>query len=289
MKKEKNDSVKNSVNAIINGKCETIIPAYTIYNMAQPKDKKGLIGKADKSKMLDVMYHFAKPEIFWTEEFELKDINGNIIPKGTANAYVVCDTAESYWRIFTDEELKNVQIHEFESVKEFAQTIGNTMLCSRSLNNVEKIGVAALATGNEAYMTTFTFAKKNSLTMNTARLYLGIKMIPIETSLMTIGNIPEKVPTLGRTEEDAQEIFEQALTTFGANAKKRYVPRVVNTLLRKEDYDKEVLIGALKLIPSSEIALIQLAACEEREDCICSTLTKWIEEVRKTINNKKAA
>lgn len=280
---------KNSVNATINDKSTTIIPAYTIYNMAQPKDKQGLIEKADKSKMLDVMFHFAKPEVFWSEGLELRDINGNIIPKGTANTYVVCDTADSYWRVFTDKTLDNVTIHEFESVKEYGLAIGNTMLYSRSLNNVEKIGVAALATGNEAFMTTFKFAKENHLTMNTARLYLDFKMTPVETSLMTIGNIPEQVPTLGRTEEDAQDIFEQALTTFGANAKKRYVPRVVNTLLRKNDYNKEILMGALKLIPANEIARTQMAACGEREVCISSILTIWLELVRQEKDSKKAA
>ena len=102
--------------------------------------KESLLKNTDADKRMDVIFHFATPEVFWNENITLFDRNGKAISKGTPNVLVTCDMADTYWRLFLDEVLTNVQVHEFESVQEYAQTIGNSMLLSRSLNNVEKIG-----------------------------------------------------------------------------------------------------------------------------------------------------
>ena len=288
MKEEKTIEVMNiddlpaKVHANIGGTEVEIIPAFTNYSMEQPKKKESLLKNTDADKRMDIIFHFATPEVFWNEGITLFDRNGKAISKGTPNVLVTCDMADTYWRLFLDETLTNVQVHEFESVQEFAQTIGNSMLLSRSLNNVEKIGYAALATGNEAYKAVFEFAKKNNVPMNTAQLYHDMQMRPATTQMMMLGKEPKMIPTLGRTTEEAQEWYEQSCLTFIGSENKRYVPKVLNALLKK--YSKEELMEALQTIPANEIAMAELQGCAEKEYCIMETLTAWmIESNRKQI------
>lgn len=67
--KEKEQSLSTTVTATIDGKQETITVAFTKYSMSQPKDK--IIRLGDKERRMEVIFHFAKPEIFWNEEIEL--------------------------------------------------------------------------------------------------------------------------------------------------------------------------------------------------------------------------
>ena len=194
------DDLPTKVSIMLEGKVLEIIPAFTDYNMEQPKKKEKLMEQSDAGKRLDVIFHFATPQTFWEEGYTLFDRNGNAIPKDTPNVFPVCDTADSYWRIFSDLVLTNVQIHEFESVQEYAQTIGNSMLLSRGLNNVERVGYAALATGNEAYKAVFEFAKRNNVPMNTAQLYLDLQLRPLTTALMMLGKEPMAEEMLTRSQ-----------------------------------------------------------------------------------------
>ncbi len=284
------DKLPIYVHAIVDGKEEVIIPAFTDYSMEQPKKKGELLKLADENKRLDVMFHFADPTVFYKEGYTLFDRNGEAIAKGTPNVYVVCDTADSYWRIFLDKVLTNVQLHTFESVQEYAQTIGNTMLLSRGLNNVEKIGYAALATGNEAYKAVYEFSKKNNVPMNTAQLYLDLRLQPTTTTLMTLGKEPKNVLTLGRTAETAQELFEQVSMTFTkGGAKKRYAIRVINSLLKNKKYDYETLMEGLKTIPANEVAIAELQGCADKELCITETLTAWLIDIQRNKMLQQAA
>ena len=281
------DDLPTKVRANIGGTKVEIIPAFTDYSMEQPKKKESLLKNTDADKRMDVIFHFATPEVFWNEGITLFDRNGKSISKGTPNVLVTCDMADTYWRLFLDEVLTNVQVHEFESVQEYAQTIGNSMLLSRSLNNVEKIGCAALATGNEAYKAVFEFAKKNGVPMNTAQLYHDMQMRPATTQLMMLGKEPKMIPTLGRTTEEAQEWYEQSRKTFIGSENKRYVPKVLNALLKK--YSKEELMEVLQTIPANEMANAELQRCEEKEYCIMEALTSWMIDMRRNKSEKKAA
>lgn len=122
--------------------------------------------------MLDVIFHLGNADIFWNEGIELKDANGNIIPKDTPNVYVPCDTADTYWRFEVDDTLQNVEIHQFESLQEYGQAIGNTTLYSRKPNNVESLGFAVIASKNQTYNSIYNFAKKHTIPMNTAMSFL---------------------------------------------------------------------------------------------------------------------
>ncbi len=276
------NDLPTKVRANIGGTEVEIIPAFTDYSMEQPKKKDSLLKNTDAEKRMDVIFHFTTPQLFWDADITLFDRNGNPISKGTANVLPVCDMADTYWRLFLDEVLTNVQVHEFDSVEEYAQTIGNSMLLSRGLNNVEKIGYAALATGNEAYKAVFEFAKKNNVPMNTAQLYLDLQLKPATTQLMMLGKEPKTVPTLGRTPEVAQELYEQNTKTFSkGGANKRYAIRVENNILKNQKYSFDELMETLQTIPANEIAMAELQGCADKESCIMETLVAWMIDTKR--------
>ena len=284
------DELPTTVRATIGDTEVEFTPAFTDYSMEQPKKKDALLKNAEAEKRMEVIFHFATPEVFWNEGVILYDRNGEVISKDTPNVLVTCDMADTYWRLFLDDVLANVQIHQFESVQEYAQVIGNSMLLSRSLSNVEKIGYAALATGNEAYKEVFEFAKRNNVPMNTAQLYLDLKLKPATTQLMMLGKEPKMVPTLGRTPEMAQKLYEQNTMTFSkGGATKRYAIRVENSLLKNQKYSFDELMNALKTIPANEIALAELQGCAEKEMCIMETLTSWMIKTKRQELEKNAA
>lgn len=277
-----------TVRATIGSKEVEFIPAFTDYNMEQPKKKDALLKNTDADKRMEVIFHFATPEVFWNEGVNLFDRNGNAIPKDTPNVLVVCDMADTYWRVFLDDILTNVQIHQFESVQEYAQVVGNSVLLSRGLSNVEKVGYAALATGNEAYREVFNFAKRNNVPMNTAQLYLDLQLKPVTTNLMLLGKEPKTVPTLGRTPDMAQALYEQNQKTFNrGGATKRYAIRVENNILKNQKYSFDELMEALKTIPADEVATTELQGCAEKELCIMETLTSWMIKLQRGEHKKK--
>lgn len=263
-------------------------PAFTDYSMEQPKKKESLLKNSDADKRMDVIFHFATPDVFWNEGVNLFDRNGKTISKDTPNVLVACDMADTYWRIFLDDVLTNVQIHQFESVQEYAQVVGNSVLLSRGLSNVEKVGYSALATGNEAYREVFCFAKRNNVPMNTAQLYLDLQLKPVTTNLMLLGKEPKTVPTLGRTPDIAQALYEQNEKTFSrGGATKRYAIRVENNILKNQKYSFDELMEALKTIPADEIAMTELQGCAEKELCIMETLSSWMIQLQRGGHKKK--
>lgn len=277
-----------TVRATIGGAEVEFIPAFTDYSMEHPKKKDALLKNAEADKRMEVIFHFATPEVFWNEGVTLYDRSGKSISKDTPNVLVACDMVDTYWRLFLDETLTNVQIHEFESVQEYAQVIGNSILLSRSLSNVEKIGYAALATGNEAYREVFEFAKRNNVPMNTAQLYLDLQLKPVTTQLMLLGKEPKTVPTLGRTPDFAQALYEQNQKTFSrGGATKRYAIRVENSMLKNQKYSFDELMEALKTIPADEVATTELQGCAEKELCIMETLTSWMIQMRREEEGKR--
>ena len=284
------DEVPTTVRAIIGDTEVEFTPAFTNYSMEHPKKKDALLKNAEADRRMDVIFHFATPEVFWNEGVTLYDRSGKSISKDTPNVLVACDMADTYWRLFLDEVLTNVQIHEFESVQEYAQAIGNSMLLSRSLSNVEKVGYAALATGNEAYKEVFEFAKQNNVPMNTAQLYLDLKLKPATTQLMMLGKEPKMVPTLGRTPEAAQALYEQNEKTFSrGGATKRYAIRVENNILNNKKYSFDELMEALQTIPANEVANAELQGCAEKELCIMEVLSSWMIQMRRDEQSERQA
>ena len=146
-----------------------IIIATSVYSMAASKVNiecgKDLI---TNEKFDKVPLYITEATLFYNADIELKDLNGNIVPKDTPNVYVPVDTANGYWQwasyhehnlnaIVKDDTkliIENVRIKKFASLQEFGKYRVNNVL-SRGFNGLEKAGNAALATQQEFFSKVF--------------------------------------------------------------------------------------------------------------------------------------
>ena len=160
---------------VISKRKEDIIIAVSDYNMTVNKVNVEL-GKdlIDNDKFEKTALFVTAAQTFYEADIELKDLNGNVIPKNTPNVYVPVDTANGYWqwktyheanidRVVKDELaliVENVRIKKFASLQEFAKYRGVNNVLSRGFNGMEKAGNAALATQHEFYQKIFQKAKE---------------------------------------------------------------------------------------------------------------------------------
>lgn len=278
------------VKALINGTLEEIIVAHTEYGMRHTKKIDKILITVNKEKLLTPRYHFCKPEIFWKEGYNLFDNKGEVITEGTENVYVICDTPETSERIYIDNFLKDVEIHDFESVADYAQHIGETALISRMPSKVEEMGIAAMATGDAAVKEAYEFAIENDITYTQSLGYLAGEMKAATLKLMMRGVKAKPTLTLGRTKAQAQQLYDESCKSLGeGEAKKRYVPRALNIILNKEQFSFDIVMEALQTIPSSEVTMAKLANCGDKEACIAGTLISWILMLQRQKENNKAA
>lgn len=278
-----------AVKARINGEVQTLIVAHTEYGMRHDKKMDKTLDMANRDKLLTPRYHFCKPEIFWKEGYDLFDNNGELIEQGTADVLVICDTPETSERIYIDDFLEDVEMHDFESVADYAQHIGETVLISRTPSKVEEMGIAAMATGDDAMRTVYEFAIDHHIPYTTALGFLDADMKPAILKTMMRGTMPKAIFSLGRSVDEAEQLFEAASATFDTDCKKRYVPRALNSLLKKHNQPLEVVIDALNTIPASEVTMAKLAECGEKESCIVGKILMWILENNRQKENKQAA
>ena len=265
----------------IDGKSEDRIIAFTRYSM-QIKAQEGIVKLIDKEKMLRVIFHLAEPEIFWQAGEVLHDKDGHIINPDTENVLVHVDTASTSGRILVENTLEDVEVHNFSSVEEYAQAIGNTMLLERGLNTKEKLGYAALASGDKATMAIYEFSMKNGVPTSIAEHYLDTHLKPTTVLAMTLGKKPDVTPVLGREPEEAQTLYEQMVRTFTkGSAQKRYAIRVVNTLLKDNKFSMEEMMLCLRTIPANEVSAAELMNCGIKEACIASVLTSWLIKIKR--------
>lgn len=147
-----------------------IIIATSVYSMAVSKVNiecgKDLITNEHFDK---VPLYITEAALFYNADIELKDLNGNTVPKGTPNVYVPVDKANGYWQwasyheynlnaiVKDDAELtiENVRIKKFDSLQEFGKYRGVNNMLSRGFNGLEKAGNAALATQQEFFNRVF--------------------------------------------------------------------------------------------------------------------------------------
>ena len=270
---------KTTVLAIIEGEEREITLARTMYSMeALKKGQEKMLESVDKSKLLDEMFHFSTPEIFTQAGIKLLDLNGEEIAEGTENVLVPVETANTYWRFTFDEVLRNVQVHTFESVEEYAQVTGTSDLFSRSRNTVEKMGVAALATGDDTYKAVYELCRRTGMPGSTAMAYLGVQLKGSTTLEMTIG-IKGKTPVASRSFDEAFALYQQVCFTFTpAEARKRYTVRAVNSVMHVGGYELDIVMEALKNIPSHEVHKAMLMDCGTKETCIAQVILNFIME-----------
>lgn len=247
-------------------------------------------GHSFRDKLLTPRYHFCKPDIFWKEGYNLFDNNGELIEQGTANVLTHCETPETSERIYIDDFLEDVEIHDFESVADYAQHIGETVLVSRMPSKVEEMGIAALAIGDEAVKEAYEFAIENGITYTQSLGFLAGEMKAATLKLMMRGVKAKPTLALGRTKEQAQMLYDESCKSLGeGESKKRYVPRALNIILKKEKFSFDMVIEALRTIPSSEVTMAKLADCGEKEACIAGALISWILTLQRQKETKTAA
>lgn len=273
---------KTTAIAIIDGVKREIKLGRTIYSMdVLKKSQEKLLEEIDKSKLLDEIFHFADPEIFRKAGITLYDCEGKEIPGDEENVLVPIETGANYWRFGFDDVLKHVQVHAFESVEEYAQVVGMADLFTRSRSTVEKIGIAALATGDATYNAVYELARKTGMPGSAAYAYLGVQLKGSATVEMSIGINRKDVPVPNRTLEDALELHKQICLTFTpADARKRYVIRAVNSVMKTGDYDLATIMQALRTIPAESVTRARLMDCGAKEACIASVLVRYIVEMR---------
>ncbi len=253
---------------------------------APKKNQMNLLEHVDKGKLLDEIFHLSTVGIFRQAGIALYNCEEEKIEEGVENVYVPVETSGTYWRFTFDDVLKHVQIHTFESVEEFAQVTGTTNLLSRGLSTKEKTGIAALASGDEAYNTVYEMAVQTGMPRSTAEHCLGLQLKSSTTILMSIGVKVKDVPTLGRTLKEALELHEQICFTFTpADAKKRYVIRAINSVMNTGGYSLETVMHALKTIPAESVTRALLINCGVKEACISNALIMFIMEMQ----HRKAA
>lgn len=165
------NEITNTPEQVIFTKKQTeIIIATSVYNMAVSKVNiecgKDLITDEHFDK---VPLYITEATLFYNADIELKDLNGNIVPKGTPNVYVPIDKANGYWQWSSYHEhnlnaivkanaeltIENVRIKTFDSLQEFGKYRGVNNVLSRGFNGLEKAGNAALATQHEFYNKVF--------------------------------------------------------------------------------------------------------------------------------------
>lgn len=279
-----------AVKAHVDGEEVRIVVAHTEYGMRHDKKMDKMLTTANRDKLLTPRYHFCKPDIFWKEGYNLFDNNGELIEQGTTNVLTHCETPETSERIYIDDFLEDVEIHDFESVADYAQHIGETVLISRMPSKVEEMGIAALATGDEAVKEAYEFAIENGITYTQSLGFMAGEMKAATLKLMMRGVKAKPTLALGRTKEQAQMLYDESCKSLGeGESKKRYVPRALNIILKKEKFSFDMVIEALRTIPSSEVTMAKLADCGEKEACIAGALISWILTLQRQKETKTAA
>lgn len=268
------------VKAVINGTVQEIIIGRSPYNMELPKDKADLLTAIDRKSQLKVKFHLSVPQPFWNEDITLTDSDGEIIPPDTPNVYVPCDTADTYYRFETEEVLEDVEIHNFTTVQEYGKAVGTTMIYSRKLNNVEALGIAAIASRNVTYKEIHALAKRREIPMNTAMAFFGVRLKQAHTLKLSLGLEVEEVPAIKRTVEQAEALIDAVEVVFGKkDMSKRYAINAINATINKYDY--ETVLTAIEQIPASHISLYKMSECHEKESCLVVELVSFIEELHR--------
>lgn len=275
--------------SITKRKAEIII-ATSDYSMAVAKTNielgKQLITN-DKLEKLPLFVTDAK--LFYDADIQLKDLNGNMVEKGTPNVYVPIDTANGHWIWATYHEynlnaiikegtpltIENVVIKEFTSVQEFAQYRGVNNVLSRGFNGLGKAGNAALATQHEFFKTVFqkAFELKTNVSVVTKYYNLGKTLNLKVWNSATLGVVAEDFPKYDLTIGDK---IIATLTNKGFSdkvIKSRYLIDAISKLAKRTIEGQENSIGIDKTI-----AVLNSLSTEDI-NAICKLYFNQVEDI----------
>ena len=242
-----------------------IIIATSDYNMAVTKTN------VEMGKELITNIQLEKTPLFVTEaslfyeaDIHLKDLNGNLVEKGTPNVYVPVDAANGYWQWAAYHEynlntivkegepltIENVRIKKFTSLQEFAQYRGANNVLSRGFNGLEKAGNAALATQHEFFNKVFQKAieLKANISVVTKYYNLGKTLKPKVWNSATLGVVAENF--LGYDLETGDKIIATLIDKgFTSKAiKSRYLIDAIAKLANHAPAEQKQKIGMDEII-----------------------------------------
>lgn len=288
-----------------------IIIAMSDYSMAVTKVN------VEQGKDLIVNKHLERAPLFVTDaslfyeaDVQLKDLNGNIVEKGTPNVYVPVDTANGYWQwttyheynlnaIIKEEEpltIENVRIKKFASLQEFAQYRGVNNVLSRGFNGLEKAGNAALATQNEFFNKVFQKAVelKANISVVTKYYNLGKTIKPKVWNSATLGVIVENFPEYDLTIGDKIITILKEKDFDDKTIKKRYMIDAIAKLANCTPHEKEAKIGmeeALTVLDSLSVQKVKYLceiASNQVDDIYTVLFTQYLENHGAKINEQAA-
>ena len=278
-----------------------IIIATSDYSMSVAKTNielgKGLI---TNDKFEKVPLYVTDADLFYDADITLKDLNGNIVEKGTPNVYVPVDSANGYWQWATYHEynlnaivkeekqlvIENVQVKRFDSLQEFAQYRGVNNVLSRGFNGLEKAGNAALATQHEFYTKVFQKAVelKANISVVTKYYNFGKTIKPKVWNSAVLGIVEENF--IEYDLEIGDEIVEtlQNMDFTDKTIKNRYLIDAITRFANYKPQGKEKMIGiaetisTIKSLSSESVRIINMVTSDHINVIYTELFTQYLKD-----------
>lgn len=288
-----------------------IIIATSDYSMSVAKTNielgKGLIAN---DKFEKVPLYVTDANLFYDADITLKDLNGNIVKKGTPNVYVPVDSANGYWQWATYHEynlnaivkeeqqlvIENVQVKRFDSLQEFAQYRGVNNVLSRGFNGLEKAGNAALATQHEFYTKVFQKAVelKANISVVTKYYNFGKTIKPKVWNSAVLGIVEENF--IEYDLEIGDEIIEtlQNMDFTEKTIKNRYLIDAITRFANYKPQGKEKMIGiaetisTIKSLSSESVRIINMVTSDHINVIYTELFTQYLNG-KGLLNKEQAA
>ena len=288
-----------------------IIIATSDYSMSVAKTNielgKGVIAN---DKFEKVPLYVTDANLFYDADITLKDLNGNIVKKGTPNVYVPVDSANGYWQWATYHEynlnaivkeekqlvIENVQVKRFDSLQEFAQYRGVNNVLSRGFNGLEKAGNAALATQHEFYTKVFQKAVelKANISVVTKYYNFGKTIKPKVWNSAVLGIVEENF--IEYDLEIGDEIVEtlQNMDFSDKTIKNRYLIDAITRFANYKPQGKEKMIGiaetisTIKSLSSESVRIINMVTSDHINVIYTELFTQYLNG-KGLLNKEQAA
>ncbi len=288
-----------------------IIIATSDYSMSVAKTNielgKGLI---TNDKFEKVPLYVTDADLFYDADITLKDLNGNMVEKGTPNVYVPVDSANGYWQWATYHEynlnaivkeekqlvIENVQVKRFDSLQEFAQYRGVNNVLSRGFNGLEKAGNAALATQHEFYTKVFQKAVelKANISVVTKYYNFGKTIKPKVWNSAVLGIVEENF--IEYDLEIGDEIIEtlQNMDFTEKTIKNRYLIDAITRFANYKPQGKEKMIGiaetisTIKSLSSESVRIINMVTSDHINVIYTELFTQYLDG-KGLLNKEQAA
>ena len=288
-----------------------IIIATSDYSMSVAKTNielgKGLIAN---DKFEKVPLYVTNADLFYDADITLKDLNGNMVEKGTPNVYVPVDSANGYWQWATYHEynlnaivkeekqlvIENVQVKRFDSLQEFAQYRGVNNVLSRGFNGLEKAGNAALATQHEFYTKVFQKAVelKANISVVTKYYNFGKTIKPKVWNSAVLGIVEENF--IEYDLEIGDEIIEtlQNMDFTEKTIKNRYLIDAITRFANYKPQGKEKMIGiaetisTIKSLSSESVRIINMVTSDHINVIYTELFTQYLDG-KGLLNKEQAA